>query len=365
MKIRVHTQKLLQALLLLSRISTKHATLAVLQCVFMEAKNNKLTLKSTNLELSLEILVECEVVEEGVIAVPVNTLLQTIQFTSEQFLNLESEDGVLQIEMNKTNTSIKSIAHEEFPTLNKLKGSGLKINKQTFSLGIKTVAFAASVSSIKPELGSVCIQQKKEHTLTFVATDAFRLMEKTVPQTGLVLDQVLLIPQKNAQEIVRIFDALETNPQMVVNDNQCAFVFEESGVYLTTRLVAGSFPDYEQIIPKEYCTTVTVIRADLQNSFKKTAIFLNKYQQVTLTITTGGVTISAQNNEVGHITHTINAEVEGEELTLNFNQQYITDPLSYFEDDSLVLKFAGIGRSLVFKGLSDNTLRYLVMPMNR
>jgi DNA polymerase-3 subunit beta len=86
---------------------------------------------------------------------------------------------------------------------------------------------------------------------------------------------------------------------------------------------------------------------------------------VSLTITDNNLTVASNNNEIGHTTDTIKAEVEGEELTLNFNQQYVMDPLQYIQDDSIKLSFAGIGRAVIMQGVSDKSLRYLVMPMNK
>lgn len=365
MEITVSRPQLIQALELLTRISTKHVTLPVLQCALLEATEKKLVLKATNLELSIEIEIPCRMNEAGIVAIPAGTFLQSIQYDTEAELLLRVEDGVLLIESNKTNTSIKSIPHEEFPVINRLQGSAVVVNRSLFSLGIKTTAFAASVSSIKPELGSVFIQQKREQSLTFVATDSFRLMEKTVPQKGVILEQNLLIPQKNAVELSRLCDLLGQDPELIVNDNQCALSFVSEGVYVTSRLVSGSFPDYEQIIPKEYVTKVTVLKNDLLKAFKKTSVFLNKYQQVTVAVVEGGITMSSQNSEIGHVTDSVPAVVEGDELTLNFNQQYIVDCLSHITDDSVTLHFAGIGRPLVIVGVADKSLRYLVMPMNR
>lgn len=365
MEINISRPQLTQALELVTRISTKHVTLPVLQCALLEVTGSKLKIKATNLELSIEVSLDCHTTEEGIIAVPANTLMQSLQYNNENDISLREEEGVLIIETKKTNTSIKSIPHDEFPTINRLKGEAIKINRNLFSLGIKTTAFAASVSSIKPELGSVFIQQKKEHSLTLVSTDSFRLMEKTVPQKGVILDQGFLVPQKNAMEISRLCDLLQSDPGLVVTENQCALDFAEEGVYVTSRLVSGSFPDYEQIIPKEYVSHVTVLKNDLLKAFKKTSIFLNKYQQVTISVIDGSLTMSSQNNEVGHVTDSVPAVVDGEELTLNFNQQYVVDCLSHITDESVVLHFAGIGRPLVITGVSDKTLRYLVMPMNR
>lgn len=365
MKITTPHPQLIKTLELISRISTKHVTLPVLQCALIMAENNKILIKATNLELSIEVEIKGVIEEEGIIAVPMNTLLQSIQYINQSEISLSEDSGVLLIESKQTNTSIKSISFEEFPNIYHLEGGGVKINRSLFALGIKTTAFAASQSSIKPELGSVFIQQKKEHSLTFVSTDSFRLMEKVVPQKGVILDNSFLVPQKNAIELARICDLLESDPVLVVTENQCSLDFSSEGVYVTSRLVSGTFPDYEQIIPKEYSTHVTLLKSDLVNAFKKTSVFLNKFQQVTLSLSKDCVIISSQNAEVGQITDIIKAVVDGEDLSLNFNQHYLIEPLSHIADDSLILHFAGIGRPLVITGVSDNTLRYLVMPMNR
>lgn len=357
--------QLIKTLELISRISTKHVTLPVLQCAVITATEDKIIVKATNLELSIEVIIPGQIIETGTIAVPMSTFLQSIQYIKQTEVTLKDEDGVLLIESKQTKTSIKSIPYEEFPNIYKLEGEGVVINRSLFALGIKTSAFAASQSSIKPELGSVFIQQKKEHSLTFVSTDSFRLMEKLVSQKGVVLNQPFLVPQKNAVELARICDLLESDPRLVISDNQCALDFVTEGVYVTSRLVSGSFPDYEQIIPKEYVTHVTVLKNDLLNAFKKTSVFLNKFQQVSLNLSENNIVVSSQNSEVGHITDTVRAVIEGEELALNFNQQYLIEPLSHITDDSVVLHFAGIGRPLVITGVSDNTVRYLVMPMNR
>lgn len=364
MEIVIPHNKLLQALELIGKTSTKNATLPVLQCVRLEAKESGISLEATNLEISINTPLVGTVVEAGVVAVPAQTLLQSIQFLSVKEVTLRTEDQVLLIETNSSNTSIKLFPAEDFPVSHRIMGEEMLVNKEMISFGIKSVAFAASVTSIKPELGSVFVQQKKEHTLTFVATDSFRLMEKTVAQKGFSLEQSFMIPSKNAIELARVCDLVEGQAHLIVTENHCALVFEQ-GVYISSRLVTGSFPDYVQIIPKEYVSHVTILKEDLIRAFKQTNIFLNKFRQVNLTITDKNLTIASNNNEIGHTTDTIRAEVNGEELSLNFNQQYIMDPLQHIQDDSVLMHFAGIGRAVVLEGLSDKSLRYLVMPMNK
>jgi DNA polymerase III subunit beta len=364
MEITIPHNELTQALELINRISTKHITLPILQCVLLEAKKNSVLLRATNLEIGIEIPIKAQVTVEGTVAVPTQIFLQSIQLTSDKDITLRTEDQVLTLETNNTNTSIKTFVPDEFPNLHQIQGEELTIQAEQFAYGIKSVAFAASVTSIKPELGSVFIQQKKEHSLTFVATDSFRLMEKTVTQKGLIFEQSIMIPQKNAVELARVCEVVGGVGVLVVNDNQCALRFP-NGLYISSRLVVGNFPDYAQIIPKEFISHLSVLKEDLVRSLKKTTIFLNKFRQVSFTVTENGLTVSSQNSDVGHVTDTVKAQVEGEEIVLNFNQQYINEPLNFINDDSIKLSFAGMGRAMVIQGLSDKSFRYLVMPMNK
>ncbi len=363
MHITTDTKGLKNILEIVSKISTKHVTLPVLQCVLLEVKNNTLSIQATNLEIGIEGTVPVTVEEEGVIAVPAQVLLQTISLITQSTITLATEGDILQVESSSSKTEIKSIPSIDFPKIPRISGEALSINGSLFALGIKTTAGTASQSSIKPELGSVYIYQKKEQSLTFVTTDSFRLMEKTVPMKNVILSESILIPYKNALELARVAEESDGDMELYINENQCALV--SKNIYITSRLISGSFPDYEQIIPKEYTTTVTLLTGDLAQALRKTNIFLNKFMQLTMTISGGTFTLSAQSGEAGSTTESIQAHVEGEDVRLNFNQRYVSEVMAHIQDDSIKIKCAGIGRPMVMSNVHDVSLRYLVMPMNK
>jgi len=365
MKINIPLPQLQKALELTVRVSTKHITLPILQCVHLQTKQDRIIISATNLEIGIIIEIPCEVEIEGVIAIPAQVLVQTLQYLQSKTIHITLEDTMVVIESGTTITKLNTFPVDEFPLLTKESATGAILQKDLFSQGIKHVSFAASTASIKPELGSVFIQQKRERSLTFVATDSFRLMEKTIAQKDFIFPHAIMIPAKNAQELARVCDLLTTNPEMIVTENTCILQFLDEGVYITSRLVTGTFPDYEQIIPKEYSTHVKVVKNDFQMVLKKTQIFLNKFQQVHLKVVGSMMTISSQNGELGTTMDTISIQTEGEDIALNFNQNYLGEVLSHLHDDQLQLAFAGIGRPLVIKGANDTSVRYLVMPMNR
>jgi DNA polymerase III subunit beta len=363
MHITIDTTQLHSLLEKTARVATKHITLPILQCVRLEVKGSLLTVSATNLEIGIEGTISGKVEEEGVVAVPAHTLLQTVSLISQKETTLSTQGDTLQLEARGSKTEIKTMEADEFPLIPRIEGTKYTLQSSLFAYGIKTTAFAASQSSIKPELGSIYIFQKKEQSLTFVATDSFRLIEKTIAQKGLSFEGSLLIPFKNALELARIAEEAADEVVIHVGDNQCAI--ESGSLYITSRLVSGTFPDYEQIIPKEYSVDAVVLTNDLVSALKKTSIFLNKFFQVTITVSHNTLTLSSQNSEAGATTESIPATTTGDELRLNFNQRYVNDVLSHLNDDSVRLKFAGIGRPLVINNEHDATLRYLVMPMNK
>lgn len=366
MHIEIQKAELVKKLELLARVATKHLTLPVLQCVYIRTEKDKVFFAGTNLEMGITASVDAHVFEDGVVAVPSVLLLQTVQLLSDAVVVLKTDAEALIIESKGSSVKMNTFPTQEFPSIPELTGVSQKIDAALFALGLRTTAFAVSQSTIKPELGSVFVQQQKAHSATFVATDSFRLVEKTVSQQQLTLENPLLIPQKNALEIARVLEIIGSDPECIVGEGQVAFRFPD-GTYVTTRLTEGSFPDYAQIIPKEYVTHVTVLVADLLHALKMTNVFANKFLQVTFEITEGtqALIVRSDNGEVGKTTERIPATIEGESLTLSFNQKYISDPLPYMPSESVVLHFAGLGRPMVMEGISEKTVRYLVMPMNK
>ena len=367
MRVDCKKDQLQKALDLAAHIASRTHSLPVLQCVKIETfKDNTFKISATNLEIGIVVTGEAKVSEPGIVTVPAQLLLQTVSLISQPTISLELENEVLLVVTKNSKTKIKTLKSDEFPIIPTLTKKSTVIDGKTLSHALKSVLFATSLSSIKPELGCVNIHQKTAHTLTTVATDSFRLAEKTVSLHQFTLEGTLLVPQKNAAEFVRVLDTLNENPEFIHDDNQLALSFP-SGVYIVTRLVEGNFPDYQQIIPKEYQTHATVLLGDFLHALKKTNIFTNKFLQVGLTIDSSRkcIELKSENTEAGATEEPISASIDGNDLSLSFNQRYLAESLSQFSDDSIELSFAGIGRPLVIKGVSDSTFRYLVMPMNK
>jgi len=283
----------------------------------------------------------------------------------EDKLVLETKDNNLKISSNKNSVVIKCMSAEDFPSIPKLNNvKSIKINSHDLIAGFKSVWYSASNSNIKPELSSVYVF-KDDSSLVFVSTDSFRLAEKKVNTKTPVDFPHTLIPYKNVSEIIKLFDDYNGDINVVFEKNQAAFITDD--MYLVSRLIDGTFPDYKQIIPKTFSSTATVLKNDLINSIKTSNIFSDSLNQVKLKVDVKNksLNIESKNNDVGESKESINASISGEDIELNFNSKYIIDCIQSIPSDSLTLNFGGSGKPLAINGSTDKSFLYIVMPMNR
>ena len=368
MKIECVKEDLLQALVITEKIAGTNPTLPILNCVLLEAEKDVLRVRSTNLELGIEVVVPIKKEQDGVVAVPASILYNTLQNTSDSHIILATKDSNLILTTKHSTTTISTHSPEDFPILpHTSSGATYTMKSYELMLGIQSVIYSASNSTIKPELSSVYIFEH-DKKLFFVSTDSFRLAEKIIAtKQKETLPQPLLLPIRNALEVVRILNQAHKDADITVTitENQCSLKFDS--VFVTSRLIEGVFPDYQQIIPTRHTTEAVVLKQDLLNVFKKMNIFSDKFGQVSLYIDPKKklFTVSARNLVVGETADSIDAAISGEKVEMNFNYRYIFDSLSSIHSDSITLFFSGIGKPLVIRGVSDDSFLYLVMPMNK
>ncbi len=365
MKVESTKDKLSQAIAKVEKITGKNLTLPVLGCILLEARSNQLVIKATNLDLGIEITLPVKVEEEGIIAVPGGVLSAFISQLQSKNVTLETVDGNLKVSTPQNSTVIKSMLHEDFPKIPVIEdGKSFSIGAQLFAKGLQSVWYSSSTSSMKPELSSVYIYNDGDEAV-FVATDSFRLAEKRVALKKAKDLPPILIPHRNVLEIMHTLEQMHDEVQVKMNKNQISFASD--GVYLTSRIVDGVFPDYRQIIPKEFKTEAVMLKADFQQALKIANIFSDAFKQVNVKVDPAkkAFELKTRNSDVGENMNRIEGALSGDPIEINFNYKYIIDSFQSLDSDSISLQFAALNRPMIMKGVSDNSFTYLVMPMNK
>ncbi|MFP4539330.1 MAG: DNA polymerase III subunit beta [Candidatus Paceibacterota bacterium] len=368
MKIECTKDKLHKALQKLEKVTVKNPTLPVLKCILFDVSEKNITLKATNLDIGVETEVAGKVHNKGSFAVPgdvVTHLFSNIDEKGKVVLEKGDEDNFVTIRTQKTSTKLNTYPADDFPNIPQADGEKGVFNIPTSSLeeGVRSVWFSASTSNIKPELSSIYVYEK-ENKLYFVATDFFRLSEKKIDINSDIEGISVLLPYKNTQNIIKIINEY-SDVSISIDENQISFTTKDSLV--TSRTINGNFPDYQQIIPKEFKTKATLLKEDLVSALKINSIFSGEFNQVKFIISSSGkdLTIETSNSHIGTNTTNIDAKIEGEDIEITFNHKYISDCLPYFNSESVILGFEGLNKPLTIKGVNDDSLTQLIMPMNK
>lgn len=364
MNIIVSKERIVAAVTMAERLAGKKESLPVLSCILLEV-TDRCIVRSTNLEAGIEVQVVCDIKEKGVVAVPATILSQTLRSISGDKVTIMSDEGNVRIESKGTKSLIKAVPNDEFPQLGGSHKEGTSVSREALVRGIQSVSYAASPSMIRPELGSILVGIRGE-AIVCAATDSFRLAEKTIPSTARHESGDVLIPLKHAGELVHVLEKMNADTIEIVSDDSQLTVSGE-GVRFISRIIDGTFPHYKDIIPKDANTTATVLKADLTEMLRKARVFAGGESQVGLHVYPSRkvFTATAQSASVGEMDDTIDAALTGDDLDINFHIGYLSDCLGAIASDSVTLSFAGIGRPLVIRGVSDASFFYLVMPLNR
>lgn len=364
MKLECVRLNLKNALAIADRFTGKNLSLNVLRHVLLIAGEKKVLLRATNLDLGIEIEIPARVEKEGVIAVPADTLANFLSnLPNEKNITLEQIGEHLTISGKTHSTLIKGFGYDDFPTLPLVtKGVSIEIEAKILVSAFRATQYAAATSDIKPEFASVYCYTDEQH-FVFAATDSSRLAEKRIPLKKKPEEIHMLIPGKNVAEIVRALEGVDEVVKICTTKNQVSFHTEY--MHITSRLVDGTFPDYQQIIPKKFTSEATILRQDLIDRLKLTTVFSGKLQQVRIKKypQENLFEIESRSDDIGETTHQIDAALSGEDVEFLLNQRFLVDVLSYLPADSITLFSSGSGRPLVIKGVGDQTFTYLVMPM--
>ncbi len=369
MKIETTKERLDEALGKVARATTKQSALPVLSCVFFDVRNGELSLKATNLDFGIEATVPVKMTKAGTVAVP-GSLVQAVVASAppESVVSLSLQEGNLSIQAGGRTAVVKAVPHDDFPVIPRVAKdvAVLRLDASLIADGLRSVWYSASPSGLKPELSSV-LMTVADGALVFAATDAFRLAEKRIQPSGGISVQSfgpLLVPFKNAAEIMRLLDDVQGMVDVVLDGSQMGIYHD--AFYITSRVVDGVFPDYRQIIPREHSSEVVLLKRDFLNALKGVTLFADTFHQVRMAVLSSkkNFSLTTKNDSVGQSTEAIPSNVSGEDIDTAFNYRYLLDCFQSISDESVVLRFGGPGKPLVIQGVKDRSFLYLVMPMN-
>jgi len=361
-------EKIKNAVAMAETVSGKNLSLPVLANIIFEIKDRLLKIKATNLDLGLEIILPCKIDGGGEATAALNGALLGSFFNNlspaTDKIKIELKDGNFVVSSARQSTTIKGLPVDDFPIIPPPDAAdSFFIASGELMSGLRAVWTSASISSMKPEISSVCFARPAGN-LVLAATDSFRLAEKLLSSgKGENTTGNLMVPLKNIVKIMKIIDAGDMELEVKYNPHQISFLAEN--FYLTSRLIDGVYPDYRQIIPARWETEITVSRPELLNLLKLANVFTDKFSQVDLTAGPDKLEVKTINEGGQNVAWLKPLAASGEPVAASLNLKYLLDGLQVINRDQVVLKFNGGHKPMMLAGAGDASYTYLIMPIRR
>lgn len=373
MKFTTLVDNLKQAINLAERITGKNLTLPVLSNILLSTNKNELHVLATDLELGIQLSVPGKIEEEGQVVIPAKIFSSFLNTLTEEKINLESQKYTLKVISGNYESIIQGINPEDFPIIPEVKTEKfIEIDKTIFKDAINQVLPSIGYITTKPELNGVYLSLEKNN-LKLVGTDSFRLAEKVLKEDEFktnIKDSVeMIIPLKTMQEVSRISSELSDVNTIIISPdvNQIQFIFKNTTeVRLVSRLINAKFPEYQAIIPKDFEIEVNVDKKELIDAVKIAGIFTGKINDVKVTLKPNQkkIIIEAQDPTLGKSQNNITAYFnKGKEIEISFNYRFLLDGINSIKEESI---FIGLNKETnpgVFKGNSDKSFLYILMPI--
>jgi DNA polymerase-3 subunit beta len=374
MKVSVLQENLAHGLNIVSRAVSTRSTLPVLSNVLVATDEGRLRLSATNLEMGITFWTGAKIQEEGSITVPARTFTELVNTLTDQQIDmsLTVRTQTLNIRGGSSTTDFKGIDAQEFPPMPVADLSdGIQINIADLKEMIQQVVFAASTDEARPILTGV-LMTVQDNIITMASADGFRLSVRKAELSSPISRPVnAVIPAKALGELARIMADGDQSVTMLLPPGRGQVIFRLKDIELVSQLIEGTFPDYEQIIPRSYQTRSVISTSSFLKACKQAEIFAREGSHIArINILPGGelqpgtVEISGQSEETGFNQTVVDASIEGQPLLIAFNVRFLREVLDVLRSPNVALETTADTAPGVIRPIGEDNFLHVIMPMH-
>jgi len=363
MKLTAAREELLAPLQSVIGVVERRQTMPVLANVLLAARDNKLSVTGTDLEVELVATCAVSVQQPGDITVPGRKLLDIFRSLPEKVSVMLSTEGErVSVRAGRSRFTLSSLPASEFPLVEEINAQQtLTMPQDEFRRLIDKTHFAMAQQDVRYYLNGLLLETDGK-ALRAVATDGHRLALCETELSGKArTSQQVIVPRKGVLELQRILGS-ENNIELAVGTNHVRAQIGE--IRFTSKLIDGRFPEYARVIPSNPPKTVEADRENLRQALQRTAILSNeKYRGIRLTARPDLLTLQAHNPEQEEAEDQVEVSYKGEEVEIGFNVNYLLDALSAIEGDKVQIGLTDSNSSCLIHAPGTMHTRYVVMPM--
>ncbi len=375
MKVSCLQENLQHALAQVSRAIATKTALPVLSNVLLATDDGRLRIAATNLEIGITTWVGASVEDEGKITVDARLLSEFVNTLPNDAVQMSSNSAgsALTVQSGRDKAAINGIDAEDFPVIPTVSDDvfSVEVDPQMLREMIAQVEFAAATDESRPVLAGVLTRFDGDQ-ITLASADGFRLAvrEGTLPQA--VSERLdIIVPARAYRELSRIIGDQTEPIKLAITPNQSQMLVRVGETEFLSRLIDGTFPDFRQIVPKEFSSRIELGRDAFQNAVKRASYFARDNNDVIRLairpaeddVMPGTVEVSATAAERGNSQSFVDASVTGPELQIAFNARYLTDVLGVLKQGQVMLGLNGANQAGIVRPAGGEDYTHVIMPM--
>ena len=367
MKFICYKDKIIKALNSVVKGVASKTTKPILEGILIQTNDNEIKLTTYDLDLGIEYIMECNIIEQGSTVVNAIMFTEIIRKLPDVEINISlNENNLITIECEGALYKLATMNPDEFPELPKIDiENSITLEQSALKNMIKKTIFAVSTEENRP-IFTGCLFEVKNNKLNIVAIDGFRLALRTINLPVQVKDFKAVIPAKTLNEVNKILTDSFDNIQIGISKNQA--VFEMENCKIVTRTLDGEFLNYLSVIPTSWQTRIKVEKNSLLNSFERISLISSssiekeKKHPVKVSIDIGKLTIYCT-NQTGDAKEEVFISTEGQNLEVGFNPKYFLDSLKAIDEEEVYIEFGTNVSPCLIKSIENNDYIYMILPI--
>jgi DNA polymerase-3 subunit beta len=374
MKITIERAALLRSLGHVQSVVERRNTIPILSNVLLKAENGELALTATDMDLEIVETVPAEVTQAGSTTAPAHTLYDIVRKLpdgSQVELDSSGDNGLLTLRSGRSNFKLGCLPTEDFP---QMSGGDLahrfSLSASDLRMLVDRTRFAISTEETRYYLNGIYLHATRSRAgetempvLRAVATDGHRLARVEIPlPEGAGSIPGVIVPRKTVMEIRKLIDEAADRIEVGLSETKVRFGFD--AVTVTSKLIDGTFPDYERVIPTGNDKVLEVDSKIFASAVDRVAtISTEKSRAVKLSIDRGNLVLSATSPEAGSATEELEVSYDNSPLEIGFNSRYLLDITQQIEGDGARFTMADAASPTIVRDVADPSALYVLMPM--
>jgi DNA polymerase-3 subunit beta len=358
-------------------VASRSGALPILSGLLIRATDDGLELAGSDLELTIRVSAPAECDGTGAAVLPSRLFGDIVRALEPGAVSVDVGDEEARITSGRSDFKLRVLPADDFPRLPEVAGSGVRMDAAALADALRQVIPAASRDDARPILTGVLLVAEGSG-LRLVATDSYRLAVRDLPgETTLAAalsgaaaeGRHVLVPAKALGELQRLLagsTAAEgggTQVEFSFSDREASF--DTARARVSTRLIEGQFPNYQQLIPSGYPNRLTVNREGFIEAVKRVRLIGRDRDNapIRLAMAASGLKLTAVVHDVGEASEDLDAKYEGTETTVAFNPEFLLDGLSAITSDEVLVETLDTSKPAIVRSAEDADFLYLLMPV--